>query len=110
MRSIWIYWFHQEEFIAEHQMVSRTVWDVDVGPRKVNENPTREISQRKDTAVTEPDHVASLLKSGLPSRYKMQGIAFWTSGEPRPVMADPELGYLDENDDPNRVHTTLWCL
>lgn len=46
------------------------------------------------TSVTAPFPVACLLKSGLSNTDNTQDVALWTSGQPRPVSADPELCYL----------------
>lgn len=84
--------------------------DLNVYPRKEHGSTTTERAVREDTALTAPACVAPLLESGLCSSDKLQGVAPRINGKLRLLLADPDLGSFDENENPDRVYTMRWCL
>lgn len=83
---------------------------MEVEPCKEHGRASSEGPQREDIAVTEPANVAHLLKLGLCSSDNTRGVASLINGEPFPILAKPDLVYLEKGDEPNRVYTTVWCL
>lgn len=96
VRLLQIYRRRQEKVFSLHELVTLTVQDVKVEPRRENENPNRESPWGGHTTVAVPVPVAGLLKTALCNSDNMQGVCPWISSEPPPVSADHYLGYLDD--------------